>query len=141
MFKVGQKVWCAIYGEGLVERFCDGLYQVHVNFKNGKVILYTSDGYIDVRFGNQTLFHYPVKIVRDKSVSIKPSICWEAVDTKFNYLAVDADGSAYLHGGMPVLWPELSLWRSQCSQRTEGLFKVENLDMCDWKDSLVKRPE
>ena len=45
MFKVGDKVICKVYGEGVVEGTDeDGAYPVDVGFVNGKWDCYTEDG-------------------------------------------------------------------------------------------------
>ena len=45
MFKVGQKVICKVYGEGVVEGIDeDGAYPVDVEFTTGESDAYTSDG-------------------------------------------------------------------------------------------------
>ena len=47
MFKVGQKVWCVVQGEGEitdVEMDSTSVYPVSVKFSNGKTDYYTKDG-------------------------------------------------------------------------------------------------
>lgn len=100
MFKVGQKVWCAIYGAGVVaeiQHASEGVYPVEVEFNNGHSGIYTNDGkYYSV--GNITLFPYPVEIVK---AIIKPSIDWDHVSHEYNYLAQDASGAGFLCGKEP----------------------------------------
>lgn len=143
MFKVGQRVWDVVRGRGVVDAIrSETPYPVLVKFAAGGGDNYTMSGKSHVKHENRSLYPYPVEVVKKvvKEV-VKPSINWEAVDARFNYLAVDADGSAYLYRDMPELCLIFSEWvtRSTGSQCTEGLFKVENLGLCDWKESLVDR--
>ena len=69
MFEKDQKVWCAIYGAGVIveiQHASEGVYPVVAVFKsNGNeiVVSYTSDGKYYVG-GNITLFPYPIEIVK-----------------------------------------------------------------------------
>lgn len=141
MFKVGQKVWCVIYGTGVVttvddERF-DDTYSVFVKFQNNDDlhINYTSDGkpYAE---GNVTLFPYPVEIVK---AATKPSINWSHVSPEYNYLAQDADGYGYLCGKEPSR--NTTIWGMESLYISATTFTSYIPGTCDWKDSLVKRPE
>ena len=69
---------------------------VRVKFKSGNVGVYTNDGRIGVRFGNQTLFNYPVKVSRDESVVTKPSIDWSHIASEFKYLHKDKESRCWL---------------------------------------------
>ena len=69
MFTTGQKVWCLIYGQGVVaevdnKRFED-TYPVLVKFWNSDdfIISYTTDGKFHNQ-GNITLFPYPVEVIK-----------------------------------------------------------------------------
>lgn len=142
MFTTGQEVWCLIYGHGVItevdsKRFEDS-YSVLAKFQNNDDLItsYTADG----RFHNQgniTLFPYPVEVIKALT---KPSINWEHVDSKFKYLAEDADGGAYLYEDKPYTSTEM--WMVDNGDLTEahGLASYVK-GTCDWKESLVKRPE
>ena len=85
MFKVGQKVWCAIYGAGVVKRIrqeAEVDYPVVVVFNRDddeSVVTYTIDGkYHDD--GNVTLFPHPIEITK---ATVKPSIDWNHVSEGF----------------------------------------------------------
>ena len=141
MFTVGQKVWCVIFGEVVVSRLVDGPFSVEVKFLNGEVEPYTSTGHFFRRAGNQSLFPYPVKVSRDESVATKPSINWEHVNENFKWLSVDNNGDAYVYENKPKV-DATYYWFSLKG----GLSEVSGLasyipGTCDWKDSLVKRPE
>ena len=140
MFKVNQKVWCAIYGAGVVARIrqeeVDYPVVVVFNRNDGEsVVTYTSDGKYP-EAGNVTLFPYPVEIV--KAVT-KPSIDWDHVSEDFQYLAQDSNGVCYLYTGKPS--------QGECQWVTNMLctpaihFASFTPGTCDWRDSLVKRPD
>ena len=142
MFSKGQTVWCLIYGQGVVtdvdnERTKE-TYSVFVKFQNYDElhISYTADGRFHNQ-GNVTLFPYPVEVV--KSVT-KPSIDWSHVSPEYNYLAQDSNGQGYLCGKKPqrmdYAWdmgPSPYIRATTFTSYTPGT--------CDWKDSLVKRPD
>ena len=141
MFTKGQQVWCVIFGEGVVSRLVDGPFSVEVKFLNGEEEPYTSTGHFFRRVGNQSLFPYPVKVSRDESVATKPSIDWSVVKEDYKWLAADANEYAYVFKVEPEL-DESGYWRYGGSAYSN----VNNLvsysrGTCDWKDSLVKRPE
>lgn len=141
MFKVNQKVWCAIYGAGVVKRIRQGggvECPVVVLFNSidddESVVTYTSDGKYH-RGGNATLFPYPVEIV--KAVT-KPSIDWSHVSSEYNYLVQDSDGEGYLLNEKPSR-VEFG-WNTESSYTTASSFASYVTGTCDWEDSLVKRP-
>ena len=91
MFTEKQKVWCAIYGAGVVEEILhasEGVYPVVVRFKDTRLAAYTSDGKY-YKGGNVTLFPYPIEITM---AITKPSIDWNHVSPEYNYLAQDENG-------------------------------------------------
>lgn len=62
MFKVGQEVWCLIYGKGKVVMVVQpAVYTIKVEFDNVDCQYYTSDGKFCVD-GNRTLFFSEPKI-------------------------------------------------------------------------------
>ena len=138
-FHVGQRVWCVIFGEGVVAEIICGVYPVKVRFKNGEEDIYTGEGHVLSR-GNRTLFHHPVKIVQDESAT-KPSIDWSLVKEEYKWLSVDKDGSVYVSTHEPT-HNGANYWLSPI----EGDFSRVNWlvscsrGTCHWKDSLVKRP-
>lgn len=138
MFKVGQKVWCVIYGAGVVEEIqhaSEGVYPVEVKFHNGHSGIYTRDGKIYAA-GNVTLFIYPVEIV--KAIT-KPSIDWSHVSESFQYLAMDEDGRCWLWVSKPA--PFQDKWDGRGVTAKAENFASFIPGTCDWKDSLVERPE
>ena len=137
MFKVGQKVWCVMFGEGVVARILtpDNDFQVVVDF-DGKQEHYTLDGKY-CSWSLQVLFSYPVEITKKVT---KPSINWEHVDSKYNYLAEDPCGAASLYEEEP--FTALTSWGIQGGEAVEAfMFASYVKGTCDWKESLVKRPE
>ena len=138
MFKVNQKVWCLIYGQGVVkevggENACRG-YDIIVKFNDDFSINYTSDGKYCVE-GNVTLFPYPIEVI--KSVT-KPSIDWSHVSSEYNYLAQDSNGDGYLCGKNPH---RMSMAWSMETPIRATTFTSYVPGTCDWEDSLVKRPD
>ena len=135
MFKVNQKVWCAIYGAGVVvEIHQSAAYPVEVRFNNGQICVYTSDGKYCAD-GSIVLFPYPIEIV--KAVT-KPSIDWNHVNESFKWLAMDADGSSYIYADKPLLGNPQWTTNLPCTSATH--FASFTPGTCDWKDSLVERP-
>ena len=137
MFKVNQKVYCAIYGAGVVKRIRQesGVdYPVVVVF-NRNVATYTLDGKYHVE-GNVTLFTYPIEIT--KAVT-KPSIDWSHVSEEFQYLAMGADGRCWLWVTKPAPFQEQ--WCGGSLAIKAENFSSSIPGTCDWRDSLVKRPD
>jgi hypothetical protein len=138
MFKVGQKVWCAMFGEGEVMKIIPNntCYPVEVSFGDSAPEYYTLGGKF-YSYANHTLFPYPVEIVKKVA---KPSINWEHVDSKFNYLAEDANGDAFLYEKEPFI--TMTAFGSRGGEIAEvHMFASYVKGTCDWKESLVKRPE
>ena len=148
MFKVNQKVWCAIYGAGVVTEILhasEGTYPVVALFKDTRLAAYTSDGKYSVD-GNVTLFPYPVEIVKAiakpsiaKPSIAKPSIDWSHVNEDFQWLAMDDDGECYIYSGKPSRGGQQQ-WVSNLRLTVADHFASFTPGTCDWKDSLVKRP-
>ena len=137
-FYVGQKVWCVLFGEGVVAGISHGPYPVKVMFINGDVTSYTSRGCM-YSIGNRALFHHPVKIVQDESAT-KPSIDWEHVSSEFNYLAEDADGGVFLYEDKPFTATET--WMVDSGDLVEAhILASYTKGPCDWKESLIERPK
>lgn len=140
MFKVGQKVWCVVYGEGVVTEVDDenavGSYGVLVKFKNGHSVNYASDGRWDSFGGNVALFPYPVEIVK---ATVKPWINWSHVSERFRYLAMDEGGRCWLWESEPA--PFGREWSGGGKATKAESFASFTPGTCDWRDSLVKRPE
>ena len=141
MFSIGQTVWCLIYGQGVVtdvdnER-TEETYSVFVKFQNYDElhISYTMEGRFHSQ-GNITLFPYPDEVVK---AAVKPSIDWSHINEVFQYLAMDKDGLHHLFVEKPepiaVEWTTYSLYiyANHFASFTPGT--------CDWRDSLVKRPD
>ena len=140
MFYVGQKVWCAMFGEGVVARISHKSvrFPVVVNFGEPLERCYSFDGkYMQLYDTQQTLFPYPVEIVKKL---VKPSINWEHVRGEYKFLAQDSTGVAWLYSEEPTLGEDF--W-----DVSMGLFALADTHTSytpgtsDWKDSLVARPK
>ena len=139
MFKVGQKVWCVMFGEGVVTSVLPegAKYPVEVNFGGGVYDHYTIDGKYTPN-ATQTLFPYPVEIVKKVA---KPSINWKHVQSRFRWIAQDAEGGCWLYEDKPVEDEDEAEWKCSSGDCTsaEGLISLIP-GTCDWEDSLVERP-
>ena len=141
MFEKDQKVWCAIYGAGIVARIrqeAEVDYPVVVVFKRNddeNDVTYTLDGKYHIE-GNVTLFPHPVEVIKSAA---KPSIDWSHVSENFQYLAMDADGESYLYTDKPQQGELQWLSRPRLAAATHFASFVPGT--CNWKDSLVKRPD
>ena len=139
MFKVGQKVWCLIYGQGVVteevrEKNSLEVYNVVVRFTDERLVSYTSDGKYHTE-GNVTLFPHPVEVIKSAA---KPSIDWSHVSSEYNYLIQDSDGEGYLCGEKPSRVK--SGWIAESANISASTFTSYEPGTCDWQESLVKRP-
>ena len=139
MFEVGQKVWCAMFGEGVVTKILTNNTQFRVEVHFGEIPeYYNQDGKYRT-YVLQTLFPYPVEIVKKVT---KPSIDWNHVAPKYKYLSEDSDGSAFLYEEEPYVADDASAWCAQSDELVEANgFASYMKGTCDWKDSLIKRPE
>ena len=138
MFEVKQKVWDAMFGPGVVSGILtgDSSFPVRVRFDDDlRVKSFTLDGKYRA-FAKQTLFPYPIEIT--KAVT-KPSIDWSHVSSEFNYLVQDSDGEGYLCGEEPACVE--SGWGSESHYISAGAFTSYVPGTCDWRGSLVKRPD
>lgn len=137
MFEFKQKVWCVMFGEGVVRNILasDTRFPLVVEF-NGKLECYTLDGKYVLNTA-QALFPHPIEITKK---IVKPSINWEHVDSKFKYLAEDPCGSAFLYEEKPFI--ALTSWGIQGGEAVEAfMFASYAKGTCNWQESLVIRPE
>jgi hypothetical protein len=138
MFKVGQKIWDVVRGEGVVVemRTYDSSYPVVAEFSDGRKEVYTREGKENKGHKKPSLYPYPVAVMRYVS---KPSIDWEHVRGEYKFLAQDIDGNAWLYWEKPELgecgWQTT---RGECAEAQQ--FASYTPGTCDWKDSLVERP-
>lgn len=137
MFEVGQKVWCVMFGEGVVTEVLteNAIFPMEVRF--GDVLEHYTLGGKYRTYVLQTLFPYPVEIVKKVT---KPSINWEHVRGEYKFLVQDIDGSAWLYCEEPELG-EVG-WYAELSDFALADSHVSCIPgTCDWKDSLVARPK
>ena len=141
MFKVNQKVWCLIFGQGVVTeiRHEGTTYPVVAvfNCNDERIVTYTNDGKYH-NDGNVTLFPYPIEIT--KAIT-KPSIDWTQIKDEYKWLAVDVNNCAYVYENEPNI-DGIAHWHSSGTTyfRVNGLVSYSR-GACDWKDSLVERPK
>ena len=140
MFEVGQKVWDVVRGEGRVVRVDSSLsYPVIVKFVCGGNHSYTVDGKSHEAHENPSLYPYPVETIKKVT---KPSINWKHVQSRFRWIAQDAEGGCWLYEDKPVEDEDEGEWKCSSGDCTsaEGLISLIP-GTCDWEDSLVERPE
>ena len=141
MFKPNQTVWCLVYGQGVVTEIRhEGTYPVEAVFncddeRPGHYADYTSDGKYYVG-GNVTLFPHPVEVIK---ATVKPSIDWSHVSEDFQYLAMDADGTFHIYTDKPLQGNRQWTTNLPCTPAIHFASFVPGT--CDWKDSLVERPD
>ena len=138
MFEVGQKVWDVVRGGGRVVRVDNDFdYPVAVDLDCGRSETYTSEGKYAEYDVNVSLYLYPVEVVKKVT---KPSIDWNHVHSRFKWVAQDSDGGCWLYEEEPI--ETIDGWKCTKGDCTpaEGFISL-TLGTCDWKDSLVVRPE
>lgn len=71
----------------------------------------------------------------------KPSIDWSHVSDNYKFLVKNMNGSCFLYENRPK--PESEDWWSDSGGAYTGCSAFKSLDAgnCDWRDSLVKRPD
>lgn len=75
-------------------------------------------------------------------IPTKPSIDWSAVHPDYKWLARDLDGEGYLYAAEPKLNGRKTYWENVVwDQVSAKILTSYNPGTCDWKDSLVQRPE
>lgn len=80
MFKVGQKVWCVIFGEGeVVDIASRSDYIVGVEFLTGAVEYYTAEGFISVYSNNRALYFSPPIISAQTEPPFVPTLVGKKV--------------------------------------------------------------
>ena len=105
------------------------------NCNDGHTATYTNDGKYHNE-GNVTLFSYPIEIV--KAIT-KPSIDWDHVSEDLRYLAMDSGGLHHLFAEKPE--PMSVEWTTHALYIYAEHFASFTPGTCDWRDSLVKRPD
>ena len=101
---------------------------------------YSLEGKYEQLYATQpTLFPYPIEIVKKVT---KPSIDWDHVAPKYKYLSEDSGGNAFLYEEEPYVATGASAWYAQSDEvvKADG-FASYTKGTCDWKDSLIKRPD
>ena len=68
----------------------------------------------------------------------KPSINWDHVGGKWNYLAVD-DGYTFLYSNKPEAGRESWCSEGNCYSISTGIYASYNSGDCSWEDSLIQR--
>ena len=137
MFKVEQPVWDILQGEGTVIRVDEmHTYPVRVKFTNGNENSYTLDGKYCDKHSIPALYPYPVEITKKVT---KPTVNWDHVSSRYNYLAQDESGTCWVYEHVPILIEdEWASSRGDCTPADCLQSLVPG--SCFWKDSLIERP-
>ena len=137
MFKVGQPVWDILHGEGTVLRADEThTYPVRVKFTNGGEASYTLDGKYCDEHSIPALYPHHVEITKKVT---KPTVNWDHVNSRYNYLAQDESGTCWVYEHVPILIEdEWASSRGDCTPADCLQSLVPGT--CDWEDSLVERP-
>lgn len=138
MFKVGQPVWDVLAGEGVISRINkDSHYPVIVKLSDGSERTYTIDGKSMNSDEPPSLYPYPVEITKKVT---KPTVNWNHVNSRYNYLAQDESGTCWVYENVPILIEdEWASSRGDCTPADCLQSLVPGT--CSWEDSLVERPE
>lgn len=83
-FKVGQTVWCLLYGKGKVVVIDnnDPTYSVYVQFEeSGELLWYTHDGKY-ITLANRTLFHSEPQVIAATEPVFEPKLVGKVVLVK-----------------------------------------------------------
>ena len=138
MFKVGQPVWDILHGEGTVLRADKTYaYPVRVKFTNGAEGSYTLDGKYFDEHSIPALYPYHVEITKKDT---KPTVNWDHVNSRYNYLVQDKDGTCWVYEHVPILIEdEWVSSRGDCTPADCLQSLVPGT--CSWDDSLVERPK
>ena len=71
----------------------------------------------------------------------KPSIDWSHIATEYRWLAMDKCGEAYVYDRKPSLVEVWNAWDVSGQYHNVGVLVSYKAGTCDWKNSLVERPE
>lgn len=97
----------------------------------------TQEGWVDCNF--PTWIHYAVYRVKPAHLN-KPSIDWSHVAPEFKWMAQDRSGCGWLFKSKPRFGCECALFSDEPGVKADG-FQSYTPGTCDWRDSLVGRPE
>lgn len=110
--------------------------QAYVDGEGVEVLGYVSKKWVEC--------YSPIWNWKDVDYRIAPAttpdtIDWSHVATEFKYMVRDPDGEVYLYKNIPVLHRDC--WSSDSIASDAESHSSYRPGTCDWKDSLVKRPE
>lgn len=106
---------------------------------NARFSAYNKNGYWELVTNPEWFGHTVYRAV--KTAPTKPSIDWSHVAPQFKWLAQDSDGTMWLCAEKPT--PQPTYWFVFGDDAIESARAVASAKpgTCDWKDSLVQRPE
>jgi hypothetical protein len=117
----------------------DEMIAVMTAFKDGKKIeakLYKKGRWdlVPNPFWDWVRFDYRVAF-------IKPSVDWTHVSDEYNWIAIDEDGKARIYSTEPSIIGNNKVWSHSGKAFPARVLTSFDPGSCDWRDSLVKRPE
>ena len=121
---------------------CQHMIEVMQAYLDGKQIECISvfeDEWETMEEPNFNWFHYDYRVKEDDSLT-KPSIDWSTIPSIYNWLARDRCGEVYVYSDRPSLGENLWLYDDVVAYDYVYHFSLDR-GTCDWKDSLVKRPD
>ena len=122
---------------------CQEMIEVMQAYLDGKQIecisLFGDDEWKIVEEPDFNWFHYDYRVKEDDSLT-KPSIDWSTVPRNYNWMARDRSGDVYVYSERPSLGE--TLWLYDDVVDYDYIYRLSlDVGTCDWKDSLVKRPD
>ncbi len=77
---------------------------------------------------------------RTKPIELtKPSINWSHVHEDYKWMATDKNGDTFVFTSLPRL--KRNVWSNDHDEPEAAIFTSFKVGTCDWKDSLVERPQ
>lgn len=111
--------------------------KLFVAYKNGRTIQFYS-------FANrQWVDTDPPLFAASTMYRIKPQeikVPWEFINSRYNYFAIDQNGTQYLYQELPIANTLLNCWYSDKgdNRRCDHIFNVPTNTL--WSDTLTERP-
>lgn len=87
------------------------------------------------------IWSWPDFDYRITSATTPDTIDWSHVAPEFKWMARDEDGTAWLFKSEPRICNEIEIWTCKGISNSVTPIASYRPGTCDWKDSLVKRPE
>ena len=105
---------------------------------DGPIEMYTDSGWSVV---NNPLWTSSYTYRAAPLPATKPSVDWSALDKKWKFMAMDRKGWIYAYSDRPEI--DCQEWATPGGDHINisGLLTSYKPGTCDWRDSLIERPE